>query len=913
MTKADAISSKSSSQKRFAPFLNKNEQTSFFKPLIQPKLTINQPGDKYEQEADAVAEKVMRMPDVKTEPLFFQPKLMPLIHVQRKCGACEQEEKLQRKEDEEKQPIQLKPTKEFDLQRKCEHCEQEENIQRKGEGNEGAGMTAPFIVHNALASAGQPLNAETRVFMESRFGYDFDNVQIHDDSVAHRSSKEVNALAFTHGNHIVFGDGNYQPGTDSGKHLLAHELAHVVQQSNTVSSNNHLGNSLSGVLQRQTPQQATPAPSQNKSADAWEKLYWDFQFAPALESKKIAKELIETPGDPEHIINHGLIVVDWLYKNGEPGLGRDLLQRILTEYRKYWGLQQSLPDEFMSNRMDGIKNIVGLGKDFAKAGDDKQAFIIFGTAYEFLSYHAQFYTTVREAGDLSQADVYEKLNVTYNLMREILGYYYFLEREAMSAGDQKAASGFHAKAVALVDGIKKNHTTSNPKQVEVAEVSRVQTSKGPALQYAGSNKAKTDLTALPGLTSPRQLEGGHSVKKDLSEVQNVLIAQEELQNELLLNPEITKAIGKKIDFHNTTQRQKVWQIMYQSYRKTKGFEALGLLMQLIGRYLKAYTVHPVYNIRDWGDNYLTSKFPADLTNRVINDCGVYALEVAWDVYKAVSKSSPKINIVFRLATFLDHVTLIIDDQSTGETYILNNDNIKRINQAIPSMEEFLRPRFRKLPESVDIFNDPPQPVREWTNVEEQVQKEYVMMMGDLSFIATPVYFYELGSTKDAARSLKAALWSKYIADISKIAAKQALFNAELKRIKPDMDVFDLQKVFSNGMKDLSSQIDALLPFANNRQELSTRVKALEQNAFGFLRIAERFVKGFAPFDEKHRFLFRYPAGSIHPLVRFAFALLLLEKLGQTLSQDEGTYVSVCRVFFKDLINNQKALIDSGRF
>jgi hypothetical protein len=90
--------------------------------------------------------------------------------------------------------------------------------------------TAPTSVNDVVNSNGRSLDAGTRNFMESRFGEDFGDVQIHNDSSASQSSKDINALAYTHGNHIVFGSGQYQPGIDSGKKLLAHELAHVVQQ-----------------------------------------------------------------------------------------------------------------------------------------------------------------------------------------------------------------------------------------------------------------------------------------------------------------------------------------------------------------------------------------------------------------------------------------------------------------------------------------------------------------------------------------------------------------------------------------------------------------------------------------------------------------------------------------------------------
>src|SRR6188768_3804705 len=91
-----------------------NKQGSFFRSVIQPKLSINQPNDIYEQEADAVADTIMRMPDPSPNGNnFFKPALTP---IQRKCSQCEEEEK--------------------QLQRKCAHCEEEEKVQRKEPGNE---------------------------------------------------------------------------------------------------------------------------------------------------------------------------------------------------------------------------------------------------------------------------------------------------------------------------------------------------------------------------------------------------------------------------------------------------------------------------------------------------------------------------------------------------------------------------------------------------------------------------------------------------------------------------------------------------------------------------------------------------------------------------------------------------------
>jgi len=91
--------------------------------------------------------------------------------------------------------------------------------------------TVPPIVHEVLRSPGQPLDAQTRTFMEPRFGHDFSHVRVHSDAKAADSARAVNALAYTVGQDVVFGDRQYAPETYEGKRLLAHELTHVVQQT----------------------------------------------------------------------------------------------------------------------------------------------------------------------------------------------------------------------------------------------------------------------------------------------------------------------------------------------------------------------------------------------------------------------------------------------------------------------------------------------------------------------------------------------------------------------------------------------------------------------------------------------------------------------------------------------------------
>ena len=191
---------------------------------VQTKLTVGQPGDKYEQEADQVADQVMSM----TGP-----------QVQRQCMSCDEKESavqtkplsenitpwIQRQVEEEE--LQMKPF----LQRQTEE-EEEEPVQAKPSNGQRA---KPSVVSSAQLHAsecgGQPLAASTRSFFEPRFGHDFSNVKVHTCDSAVQMNRNLNAQAFTHGSNIFFNRGKYNPGTSHGKNLLAHELTHVVQQN----------------------------------------------------------------------------------------------------------------------------------------------------------------------------------------------------------------------------------------------------------------------------------------------------------------------------------------------------------------------------------------------------------------------------------------------------------------------------------------------------------------------------------------------------------------------------------------------------------------------------------------------------------------------------------------------------------
>jgi len=121
------------------------------------------------------------------------------------------------------------------VQRKCQACEEEEkHVHRKeGDGSDVQGSSELDNYVSSLGSSGQPMPEAGRKFFEPRFGYDFSKVRMHTDPVAAKSAQSINALAYTSGNNIVFNQGQYSPGTPSGQKLMAHELTHVVQQQSS--------------------------------------------------------------------------------------------------------------------------------------------------------------------------------------------------------------------------------------------------------------------------------------------------------------------------------------------------------------------------------------------------------------------------------------------------------------------------------------------------------------------------------------------------------------------------------------------------------------------------------------------------------------------------------------------------------
>lgn len=210
-------------KRRSRPKLNTavGEGGQFF-PGVQKKLAIGEPGDAFEVEADKMADTVVNGAEGGTvqkkgteeEEVQQKPLVETISPVQKKDLQAEEEPIQKMKEEEEA----------------VQAMEEEETIQQKASNstlNATNGTESKLKQRNGK---GSKMDASTQQQMEKGFGADFSNVNIHTGSTAEELSGNLGAQAFTHGSDVYFNKGKYNPNSKEGKHLLAHELTHTIQQ-----------------------------------------------------------------------------------------------------------------------------------------------------------------------------------------------------------------------------------------------------------------------------------------------------------------------------------------------------------------------------------------------------------------------------------------------------------------------------------------------------------------------------------------------------------------------------------------------------------------------------------------------------------------------------------------------------------
>ena len=177
---------------------------SILGPISHSRLTVGSPADVYEREADRAAHEVVSRNSSGVAWSLSRITVAPPLQRECECGGS------------------------------CDDCKKRKWLQR--EAITGSPVEhAPSNVNEVLQGSGHSLDTGTRDFMESRFGYNFANVRIYDDASAANSAKSLKANAYTVGEKIVFNQGKYSPNSQAGQRLIAHELAHVVQQGDSTS------------------------------------------------------------------------------------------------------------------------------------------------------------------------------------------------------------------------------------------------------------------------------------------------------------------------------------------------------------------------------------------------------------------------------------------------------------------------------------------------------------------------------------------------------------------------------------------------------------------------------------------------------------------------------------------------------
>ncbi len=199
--------------------------------ILQTKLEVGKPHDKFEQEADRVADKVMRMPESTVAPEGSSGHGLRRTLFSGSAGAqfdlASQEVHRQLAEEE------IEEEEAEAVRRQPEDEEPEDTVLTKRASGSPPAVTPDLQSHTGgLRHGGQSLPQSVRSFFEPRFGLDFRGVRIHTDASSASLSHSLDARAFAVGRHVAFGRGQFAPSSQAGRWLIAHELAHVAQQSN---------------------------------------------------------------------------------------------------------------------------------------------------------------------------------------------------------------------------------------------------------------------------------------------------------------------------------------------------------------------------------------------------------------------------------------------------------------------------------------------------------------------------------------------------------------------------------------------------------------------------------------------------------------------------------------------------------
>lgn len=621
-----------------------------------------------------------------------------------------------------------------------------------------------------------------------------------------------------------------------------------------------------------------------------------FRYNSPKRALEMAPGLVENMTSAE-AIQYGAEFVSWLEQEGQFDLAARSLEKMEATWSSHYaadpakGADATLPANLTSSVL------VDTGRRLADDGRHTEARQVLTRAFLLVQMQLEAASNAREreienAGDevhveLRRPVAYTAVKQLYDRLREIFAIYPLLTRRLRAAGRTADAARAASEGQSLRQELHGQFTLSPSEGIDelsgsamIAEFTKVSTPRGPALRLHGANFEETDVTQLPGLPNPAEIHG-RLVHSTLEDLDAALAGQVDLVEDLLDRPEVAKLFPDgDIDLRQRDQRLKVWKAVFPVLQRELGDEvqALAALMGLMQRYLKAFTVHTDYNIRDFGTSYLDSELPEDLAERAERDCGVYAVNVAYEVFLTARSGGPALD--FSLVSVPGHVMLAIQMRGKDAVFVVNND---QIDGPLKGTIEDLAARF-----IAPIFKQ--------------------------RFLVSPAMSLPIGSTDMTTPAFKSAVWERFL-DSSAWGLNIApgppgeTQNALRDRTEAAYDEFygGLAK-FDQACGSLEAGLNAAsgLPSERELADAVDKLRPVYLRAQSLLLLLlntrwageEARRPGVeARLSPHSKILIAQPtADPPHPLVRVAMALLRLQSLGGTLTADDRALVSFMSAF-----------------
>lgn len=394
----------------------------------------------------------------------------------------------------------------------------------------------------------------------------------------------------------------------------------------------------------------------------------------------------------EDALAHAFDVAQWLLANDHSRLAR----RALRE------LENALWITFITRGGPGVRTSLrgGLGPTGplelteraeleVRAGHHDRARMLFGTAWVFIQMQLiqrsdRRFARLGELQDVPEGMVraftifrmmnYRETADAMALARRVVDAYQQPLRQATSSGDASATRRWQERNDSLRSHLRANVVAGS---VITMEASAGEQAGQEGYTLHGARGREEFVTPLPGSPRPDELGRHPAYTVSTRELLGTIAGQSDFLTEVISHAPVRAAFPSgRIDLSDETARVTLWRALHRSFSRTPRAgspDALSSLLRVMERYLGAFTAHTGYNIDDFGRSYVGRRLPEDLTGRVLRDCGVYAVQVAAELQRAMRAVGRDVD--FQLFLTTDHAMLAIIDSSAGQHYIVSNDEI----------------------------------------------------------------------------------------------------------------------------------------------------------------------------------------------------------------------------------------------